>query len=90
MLKAHKSELSQELDLLLVKRKQLRTELDEKASSHQNVLSTVRLLVFDSTSDESRLEELLSMSQLLYEDSRKILVSAGPSLQVAEYNPRVH
>lgn len=47
-------------------------------------MSTVRRLAFNCISGEGRLEKLLSKLQLLYEDSQKGLLSAGPSSLVVD------
>lgn len=82
LLKTRKSELLQERDERMVEQERLRTECDEKSSRYRNVLSTVRRLVFDTTSSEGRLEELVSRLRLLYGEGRKVSVPAGPLLQV--------
>lgn len=84
-----KSELLQKRDDWKVKREQLRTERDEKASRCHVVLSAARRLVHDSTTSDSRLKELMYMLQLLYEDSWNVPVPAGPSLQGVEDDSRV-
>lgn len=79
-----------ERDNWLVVQEQLNTERNERASRYYNLFSTVRRLVLASTSGEDRSEELVYELQLLYEDSRKILVSSGPSSHVVGVDLHVH
>lgn len=72
-----------------MEREKLRTEREEMPSRCNNILPTVRRLVFDCTSGEGSLEELAIRLRLLYENSRKILVSAGPSSQDVKDDTRM-
>lgn len=89
LFKAYESEVLQECKKWLVSREQLCTRRDRKASRNYNVLSMVCRLLFDSSSDESGLKELMPKLQLQYEDSREVPVSIGPSLQVVDDDPFV-
>lgn len=76
-------------DEWMVEQEQVRTECGEKASRFHDLKSTVRREIDDKILGEGRLVEFVSILQLLYKDSRKVLVLAGPSSQVVEDDPHV-
>lgn len=53
------------------------------------MLSSIRRPVLGSTLGGDSLRELVFMLQLVYDDSRNVPVSAGPSSQVAENSLRI-